>query len=62
MLSGLIDQSAELVRRVGGAQRAGDPMSDLLKVYGPIPAFIAVAFVVAHQFVDPAPPLRLDRA
>lgn len=37
-------------------------MSDFLKVYGPILAFIAVGFVVAYQFVDPAPPRTLTMA
>jgi hypothetical protein len=37
-------------------------MSDFLKVYGPILAFIAVGFVVAYQFVDPAPPRSLTLA
>ena len=34
-------------------------MSDFLKVYGPILALIAIGFVVAYQFVDPAPPRSL---
>jgi TRAP-type uncharacterized transport system substrate-binding protein len=37
-------------------------MSDFLKVYGPILAFIAVGFVVAYQFVDPAPPRGMTMA
>ena len=37
-------------------------MSDFLKVYGPILALIAVGFVVAYQFVDPAPPRSLTIA
>ena len=37
-------------------------MSDFLKVYGPILALIAVGFVVAYQFVDPAPPRTLTLA
>lgn len=37
-------------------------MSDFLKVYGPILALIAVGFVVAYQFVDPAPPRDLTLA
>ncbi len=34
-------------------------MSDFLKIYGPILALIVLGFVVAYQFVDPAPPRRL---
>ncbi len=37
-------------------------MSDFLKVYSPVLALIAVGFVVAYQFVDPAPPRRLTLA
>ena len=37
-------------------------MSDFLKVYGPILLLIAVGFVVAYQFVDPAPPRTLTLA
>ena len=37
-------------------------MSDYLKVYGPILALIAAGFVVAYQFVDPAPPRELTLA
>lgn len=37
-------------------------MSDFLKIYGPILALIVLGFVVAYQFVDPAPPRRLTLA
>ena len=37
-------------------------MSDVLKVYGPILVLIAAGFVIAYQFVDPAPPRELTLA
>lgn len=37
-------------------------MSDYLKVYGPILLLIAAGFVVAYQFVNPAPPRTLTLA
>ena len=37
-------------------------MLDFLKVYGPITLLIAIGFIIAFQFVDPAPPGRLTLA
>ena len=45
-----------------GGRRKPNELTDLLKVYGPIAAFVIAGFAVAYLFVDPAPPRRLTIA
>jgi TRAP transporter TAXI family solute receptor len=43
----------------GVAKRRKHRVRDLLKIYGPAVLLTLLAFLVAYQFVDPAPPKRL---
>lgn len=37
-------------------------MKDFLRIYGPVVALVVVGFLIAYQFVDPAPPRSLTIA